>query len=80
MGGKPGGLREHRIDGKTVDPMDTHRLDPGQRLTLIEAGGGGFGDPAKRDPAKVRADVEQGFVTPEGARRDYGVEIETGRD
>ena len=54
MGGKPGGLREHRIDGKTVDPMDTHRLDPGQRLTLIEAGGGGFGDPAKRDPAKVR--------------------------
>ena len=77
MGGKPGRLREHRIDGDTVDPMDTHRLDPGQRLTLIEAGGGGFGDPAKRDPAKVRADVEQGFVTPEGARRDYGVEIET---
>jgi len=73
-GGGPGGRREHRIDGKAVDPKGTHTLAPGARLTLIEAGGGGYGDPKARDPAKLAADLAEGFVTPEGARRDYGFE------
>jgi N-methylhydantoinase B len=37
------------------------------------AGGGGYGDPLQRDPARVQRDVRMGYVTPEGARRDYGV-------
>ena len=73
-GGGPGGRREHRIDGETVDPKGTHTLAPGSRLTLIEAGGGGFGDPSGREKAKIAADVAEGYVTPEGARRDYGLE------
>ncbi len=73
-GGGPGGRREHRIDGKAVDPKGTHTLAPGARLTLIEAGGGGFGDPAAREPAKLAADLAEGFVTTEGAKRDYGFE------
>jgi len=39
------------------------------------AGGGGYGDPLLRDLDAVREDVEDGYVTPEGARRDYGVVV-----
>jgi len=39
------------------------------------AGGGGYGDPMKRDPERVRRDVRMGYVTLDGARRDYGVVI-----
>ena len=73
-GGGPGGRREHRIDGVAVDPKGTHTLTPGARLTLIEAGGGGFGEAAARDPAKLAADLAEGFVTAAGAKRDYGFE------
>ena len=73
-GAGPGGRREHRIDGEPVDPKGTHTLAPGARLSLIEAGGGGFGEAAAREPAKLAADLAEGFVTPEGARRDYGSE------
>ena len=43
------------------------------RSTLTQAGGGGIGDPKDRDREKVLADVRDGFVTVEGAARDYGV-------
>ena len=41
------------------------------------AGGGGYGDPLQRDPARVQRDVRMGYVTMEGARRDYGVVLRT---
>jgi len=40
------------------------------------AGGGGFGDPLERDPEMVKRDVEMGYVSLEGARRDYGVVLD----
>jgi N-methylhydantoinase B len=36
-------------------------------------GGGGFGDPLERDPAAVRNDVLEEFITSASARDDYGV-------
>jgi len=36
-------------------------------------GGGGFGDPLERDPAAVRNDVLEEFITLASARDDYGV-------
>jgi len=39
-------------------------------------GGGGFGDPLERDPAQVREDVLDGYVSIDGAREDYGVAID----
>lgn len=45
----------------------------GGRISNLTGGGGGWGDPLKRDPAKVAEDVRQGFVSVEGAKRDYGV-------
>ena len=48
-------------------------LDRGETVTMFTPGGSGFGDPFERDPEAVRRDVELGFVSREGARRDYGV-------
>ena len=42
---------------------------------LDTPGGGGLGDPHKRDPASVVADVNEGYVTAEAALRDYGVAL-----
>ncbi|MEM6284120.1 MAG: hydantoinase B/oxoprolinase family protein [Chloroflexota bacterium] len=42
-------------------------------VTTQTGGGGGFGEPFKRPVEKVRQDVIDGYVTAEGARRDYGV-------
>lgn len=71
-GGRPGGLREIRVNGSTVHPKGRYVLAPGDRLTTFEAGGGGYGDPHKRSTAALRHDLEQGFVTAARATIDYG--------
>jgi N-methylhydantoinase B len=38
-------------------------------------GGGGYGDPLKRDIEKVRWDVIEGYITPEDAENKYGVVV-----
>jgi len=38
-------------------------IRPGDRLVLESGGGGGWGDPARRDPAAIAADRDSGFVT-----------------
>src|SRR5690606_36085664 len=76
LGGRPGAKREHRINGERVHPKGAYVLQPGARVTLVQAGGGGFGDPRARPVEAVAADVAEGFVSVEGARRDYGVEID----
>ena len=44
----------------------------GEVLILKTSGGGGLGDPRERDPAALAADLDEGLVTPEAARRAYG--------
>ena len=39
-------------------------------------GGGGWGDPLERDTGAVMQDVQNEYVSIEGAARDYGVVIE----
>ena len=73
-GGRAGLLRELRLDGVTIDPKGRHQVAPGARITLIEAGGGGYGDPRERARDDVLRDVRYGFVTPLAAREQYGVE------
>jgi N-methylhydantoinase B len=41
----------------------------------ITAGGGGWGAPLTRAPAAVARDVRDGYVSVEGAARDYGVVV-----
>jgi N-methylhydantoinase B len=50
-------------------------FQPGSRWAFQLGGGGGWGDPLQRDPAAVLNDVLDGYVTAEGARRDYGVVV-----
>lgn len=47
-------------------------LQPGERLVSEACGGGGYGDPARRAPERIRRDVEEGFISTEKAARAYG--------
>jgi N-methylhydantoinase B len=38
-------------------------MGPGDVLILESGGGGGWGDPAGRDPTAIAADLDNGFVT-----------------
>jgi N-methylhydantoinase B len=49
-------------------------LRAGDELRYRTPGGGGYGDPAERDRELVREDVAEGYVSPEAAARDYGLE------
>lgn len=51
-------------------------FDEGDVLSNNSGGGGGWGDPFKRDPQKVLWDVINDYVSIESARRDYGVVID----
>jgi N-methylhydantoinase B len=77
LGGQPGALRVYELDGKPIPSKGRITLAPGQTLRIQEAGGGGYGDPRRRDPQRVLADVRAGAVSIEGAWRDYGVRIES---
>lgn len=79
-GGKPGGLRKYWINGKEVHPKGRYVLIPGDKLRMMEAGGGGYGLPFKRDPVKVLEDVQKGFVTIEEAFEKYGVKVNVERE
>jgi N-methylhydantoinase B len=52
------------------------RVARGQRVRLETPGGGGFGDPMARDPARVARDVAFGYVSREKAASDYGVALD----
>ena len=48
---------------------------PAGALVVFDVpGSGGYGPPAERDPARLGEDLAEGYVTPEGARRDYGAD------
>ena len=47
----------------------------GDMVSLVTGGGGGWGDPMKREPKLVLRDVVNEYVTPKVAREVYGVEI-----
>ncbi len=46
-------------------------LEPGDRIMLTTPGGGGYGDPAARDPSAVAEDVREGYISPAAAMRCY---------
>lgn len=51
----------------------------GERLLLHLPGGGGYGNPFRRDPEAVRLDILAGLVSEESAVRDYGVALRIDR-
>lgn len=75
FGGGCGSCARFLINGEPGDPSGLTRCRPGDMIEFHSAGGGGFGDPLERDPEAVLRDVKMGYVTLEGARKDYGVII-----
>ena len=73
-GGVNGAIIE-RVDGTSERVLKATNVAfrPGDRVTFITAGGGGYGDPHERDPDLLRRDVAMGLVTQEAADRDYGM-------
>ncbi len=49
------------------------RVENGRRLHYYSGGGGGFGDPLKRDPAAVLEDAREELLSVEAAESQYGV-------
>ncbi len=68
---RPGEADEKALTSKVAGL----RLKKGERVSFELGGGGGYGSPRERDPERVRADVERGYVTREAARDQYGVAL-----
>ncbi|OPY58572.1 MAG: Acetophenone carboxylase delta subunit [Pelotomaculum sp. PtaU1.Bin035] len=60
-------------DCKEIPGKFTREVPKGATIILQTAGGGGFGDPLRRDPAAVRQDVVNGLISETAALEDYGV-------
>lgn len=73
MGGQPGAPGRIRFrDGVSDIPGKGELRVEGEDYLIFDTpGGGGFGDPADREPDAVALDLKRGLVTPEGAKA-YG--------
>lgn len=78
--GLEGGLsaRANAVEMVASDGTVTHfdkitrlPVPAGATIHLRTGGGGGYGPPAERDPDAVRADLADGYVSEEHARRHY---------
>jgi N-methylhydantoinase B len=79
LGGADGGVNTVTIEKRGGSYRPPHlskdqdiELEPGDVIRVSTPGGGGYGDPARRDPAKVARDVVRGYYTPEQAERLFG--------
>lgn len=79
-GGRPGGtsantLRNGNAEERAYPPMFSTILEQPTTYSHRMAGGGGWGDPLKRQAAAVVRDVLDEKVTMASARHDYGVVV-----
>jgi N-methylhydantoinase B len=56
-----------------VSKVTDVKIKRGQKVRLETPGGGGFGDPATRDPERVARDVRFGYISRGAAENDYKV-------
>lgn len=81
FGGEPGGLNELRLhypDGTVKEWGSKEIVFPipvGTVCESLNGGGGGYGDPRRRDPKRVLAEVRDGLLSIEKARASYGVAV-----
>ena len=65
------GTNKERELGK----LDILHPEPGDVVTIMTPGGGGYGDPLERPAEAVLRDVELGYISRAAAMEDYGVVI-----
>lgn len=79
FGGKDAGLnfiRLHYPDGSTVVPKNKDLITGVPKGTIyhqVASGGGGYGDPKKRDRKVLAEEVRNGVISKEAAMREYGM-------
>ncbi|WP_049936819.1 hydantoinase B/oxoprolinase family protein [Haloplanus natans] len=78
-GGEAGALGEDYLtraggDTERIPGKSTHDLDAGDVVSIRTPGGGGFGDPADRDPDAVARDLRFGKVSADAVRQVYGLD------
>ena len=61
-------------NGDKPHPKSRTSVDAGRRVTLLYAGGGGYGDPRSRSREAVKSDLLDGYISALAAKRDYGLE------
>ncbi|WP_246308187.1 hydantoinase B/oxoprolinase family protein [Halorarum salinum] len=77
-GGEPGEngaaylVEDDGDDLEKLAAKHTRDLPAGAVVSVRTPGGGGYGDPADRDPDAVARDLRLGKLTPEAAREAYG--------
>jgi N-methylhydantoinase B len=76
FGGKAGAKAQFLKNDLPVDPSGLTFCEPGDSLAFYSAGGGGFGDSLDRELSAVERDVRFGYVSIDGAKKDYGVIID----
>lgn len=69
-------LNAGRASEHHLGRIDELLLQPGETVTFLSQGGGGYGDPLEREPRLVLEDVRSGLVSPEKALELYGVVID----
>jgi N-methylhydantoinase B len=74
-GGSPGRVGIVCLNGETITRFPPLELNPGDEIEMLMPGGGGFGPVSERERELILLDLEMGYITPEGARRDYGLDI-----
>ena len=82
-GGKPGQKARVVVNPDTSREVELGKLDvfypePGDIITIMTPGGGGYGDSLERPSDLVCEDTLYGYISAEAARRDYGVVLVDG--
>ena len=76
LGGEEGKTNQTLLQRKggeeTLPGKFSHLLvKPGETVTFLTAGGGGYGDSSMRDDSAVQRDIALGYVSKEKARRNH---------
>ena len=80
LGGADGGLNKVAVETKAGTYHPPHlskdqdiELEPDDVIRVSTPGGGGYGDPLRREPRKVASDILRGYYTREQAASLFGV-------
>lgn len=63
-------------DFDTPGKIAGHPVEAGAMVVVRSAGGGGYGDPLTREPARVALDAAEGYISAEACRQLYGVVLD----
>ncbi len=79
LGGLPGSAGRDYVNGKRIEAKVRLDLQPDDVVTFETPGGGGLGPPEERDAAMLKADIQSGLVTRQGAA-SYGPSAGAGEE